>query len=79
MTLPQTVSEFNAISDKDSRLAIEIALQLRPINEVLQTRSFRSFNDYWIGQRVDAGVSGDVHSNGFTDEEVNSFFENDPQ
>ncbi len=37
MTLPQTVSEFNAISDKDSRLAIEIALQLRPINEVLQT------------------------------------------
>jgi hypothetical protein len=35
MTLPATVSEFNAVSDTDSRLAIEIAVQLRPINEIL--------------------------------------------
>lgn len=35
MNLPATVSEFNAVSDTDSRLAIEIAVQLRPIAEVL--------------------------------------------
>ncbi len=35
MNLPATVGEFNAVSDTDSRLAIEIAVQLRPINEIL--------------------------------------------
>ena len=35
MTLPQTVGEFNAISDADSRLAVEIAVQIRPIPEIL--------------------------------------------
>jgi hypothetical protein len=34
-TLPSTVSEFNALSDSDSRLAVEIAVQLRPIPEIL--------------------------------------------
>ncbi len=38
-TLPITVAEFNAVSDTDSRLAIEIAVQIRPINEVLLTYS----------------------------------------
>jgi hypothetical protein len=33
--LPQTISEFNALSDTDSRLAVEIAVQIRPISEVL--------------------------------------------
>ena len=33
--LPSTVSEFNAASDTDSRMAIEIAIQIRPINEIL--------------------------------------------
>ena len=33
--LPQTVSEFNALSDTDSRLAVEVAVQIRPITEVL--------------------------------------------
>lgn len=33
--LPQTVSEFNALSDTDSRLAVEVAVQIRPIAEVL--------------------------------------------
>ena len=35
MNLPQTVSEFNAITDKDSRLAIELAVQIRPVAELL--------------------------------------------
>lgn len=35
MNLPQTVSEFNAITDTDSRLAIELAVQIRPIAELL--------------------------------------------
>jgi hypothetical protein len=35
MTLPQTVSDFNALSDTDSRLAVEVAVQIRPITEVL--------------------------------------------
>lgn len=34
-TLPQTVTEFNALSDTDSRLAVEVAVQIRPIAEVL--------------------------------------------
>jgi len=34
-TLPATVGEFNAVSDNDSRLAIELAVQLRPVNELL--------------------------------------------
>ncbi len=34
-TLPQTVSEFNAVSDVDSRLAIELAVQIRPVSELL--------------------------------------------
>ncbi len=34
-TLPQTVSEFNAVSDVDSRLAIELAVQIRPVAELL--------------------------------------------
>lgn len=34
-TLPATVGEFNAVSDTDSRLAIELAVQLRPVNELL--------------------------------------------
>lgn len=33
--LPQTVAEFNALSDTDSRLAVEVAVQIRPIAEVL--------------------------------------------
>lgn len=37
MALPQTVSEFNALSDQDSRLAVEVAVQIRPIAEVLNT------------------------------------------
>lgn len=37
--LPQTVSEFNALSDKDSRLAVEVAVQIRPISEVLTAYS----------------------------------------
>ena len=37
--LPQTVTEFNALSNKDSRLAVEIAVQIRPITEVLNTYS----------------------------------------
>ena len=39
MTLPQTVSEFNALSDTDSRLAVELAVQIRPVNEILITYS----------------------------------------
>ena len=35
MTLPQTLAEFNALSDTDSRLAVEVAVQIRPIAEVL--------------------------------------------
>ena len=35
VSLPQTVEGFNALSDTDSRLAVEVAVQLRPINEVL--------------------------------------------
>ena len=35
MNLPQTVTEFNALSDQDSRLAVEIAVQIRPIAEIL--------------------------------------------
>lgn len=35
MTLPQTVSDFNALSNTDSRLAVEVAVQIRPISEVL--------------------------------------------
>lgn len=35
--LPQTVSEFNSLSDTDSRLAIEIAVKIRPIPELLNT------------------------------------------
>jgi len=35
-TLPQTVNEFNSISDSDSRLAVEIAVQLRPVPEILK-------------------------------------------
>lgn len=35
MNLPQTVGEFNALSDADSRLAVEIAVQIRPIPEIL--------------------------------------------
>jgi hypothetical protein len=35
VTLPQTVSEFNALSDSDSRLAVELAVQIRSVNEVL--------------------------------------------
>lgn len=35
-TLPQTVSDFNALSDSDSRLAVEIAVQLRPVPEILK-------------------------------------------
>ncbi len=35
MNLPQTVSEFNAITDTDSRLAIELAVQIRPVAEIL--------------------------------------------
>lgn len=34
--LPSTVSEFNALSDSDSRLAVEIAVQLRPVPEILK-------------------------------------------
>lgn len=34
--LPSTVNEFNSISDKDSRLAVEIAVQLRPVPEILK-------------------------------------------
>lgn len=34
-SLPSTVSEFNAATDTDSRMAIEIAIQIRPINEIL--------------------------------------------
>lgn len=35
MNLPQTVNEFNAITDTDSRLAIELAVQIRPVAELL--------------------------------------------
>ena len=38
-TLPATVSEFNAVPDKDSRMAIELAVQIRPVNEILLTYS----------------------------------------
>ena len=33
--LPQTVADFNALSDTDSRLAVELALKLRPIADLL--------------------------------------------
>jgi hypothetical protein len=33
--LPQTVSDFNTLSDTDSRLAVEIAVKLRPVAELL--------------------------------------------
>lgn len=36
-SLPATVAEFNAVSDRDSRLAVELAVQLRPTSEILQT------------------------------------------
>lgn len=39
MNLPTTVAEFNAIDDSDSRLAIELALQIRSIPDVLKTYS----------------------------------------
>jgi hypothetical protein len=35
MNLPQTVGDFNALSDADSRLAVEIAVQIRPIPDIL--------------------------------------------
>lgn len=35
-TLPQTVAEFNAVSDSDSRLAVELAIKLRGVPELLQ-------------------------------------------
>lgn len=38
-TLPQTVAEFNAVSDIDSRLAVELAVQLRPVNDILSAYS----------------------------------------
>lgn len=34
--LPQTVADFNAVSDKDSRLAVELAVKIRPVAEILQ-------------------------------------------
>ena len=34
-SLPQTVSDFNAVSDTDSRLAVELAVQLRPVADIL--------------------------------------------
>lgn len=34
-TLPATVADFNAVSDTDSRLAVEIAIQIRPVAEIL--------------------------------------------
>jgi hypothetical protein len=37
--LPQTVAEFNALSDMDSRLAVEVAVQIRPIAEILTAYS----------------------------------------
>ena len=37
--LPQTVAEFNALSDTDSRLAVEVAVQIRPIAEGLNAYS----------------------------------------
>ena len=37
--LPQTVSEFNALSDSDSRLAVELAVQLRPVADILNAYS----------------------------------------
>lgn len=36
MSLPQTVADFNAISDSDSRLAVELAIKLRGVPEILQ-------------------------------------------
>lgn len=39
MALPQTVADFNALSDTDSRLAVEVAVQIRPIAEVLNAYS----------------------------------------
>lgn len=33
--LPQTLNEFNALTDTDSRLAVEVAVQIRPIVEIL--------------------------------------------
>lgn len=37
--LPQTLSDFNAMSDTDSRLAVEVAVKIRPIAEILNTYS----------------------------------------
>jgi len=37
--LPQTVADFNAMSDKDSRLAVELAVKLRPPAEILNAYS----------------------------------------
>ena len=37
--LPQTLNEFNALTDTDSRLAVEVAVQIRPIAEVLNAYS----------------------------------------
>ena len=34
-TLPQTVSEFNTLSDTDSRLAVELAVRLRPVPDII--------------------------------------------
>lgn len=36
-TLPQTVNEFNVLSDTDSRLAVEVAIRIRPISNILNT------------------------------------------
>jgi hypothetical protein len=33
----QTVSDFKALSDSDSRLAVELAVKLRPVSELLST------------------------------------------
>lgn len=33
----QAVSDFNTLSDTDSRLAVEIAVKLRPVSELLST------------------------------------------
>ncbi len=38
-TLPVTLTDFNAVSDKDSRLAVELAVKIRPVAEILNTYS----------------------------------------
>ena len=37
--LPQTLSDFNTLTDKDSRLAVELAVQIRPVGELLNAYS----------------------------------------